>query len=110
MFTRLRWTRTINCPACKGEGHISASPIEWERWIRAHSMAVEEHQRLLVAYQDGVAIREQLGAAVEALTDQVLSAPDGHDCETCGGYGRKPLQRRRMRRPRLHLSVGRAVA
>lgn len=111
MWSRLRWIRTITCPDCKGTGHISGLPTEWERWTRAHATAVAEHERLLVAYQAGEATRAELGAAVDALTDQVMSAPDGHDCETCGGYGRKPLQRKRIHRPRrLHLSLGRAAA
>ncbi|MEN3308820.1 MAG: hypothetical protein V7603_5022 [Micromonosporaceae bacterium] len=110
MWSRLRWTRTITCPDCKGEGHVSASPADWERWTREHTAATEEHQQVLMAYQAGEATRDQLDAAVEALTDQVISAPDGHDCETCRGYGRKPLQRKTMRRRRLHLGAGRAVA
>jgi DnaJ-class molecular chaperone len=98
VLTMLRQTRTVSCPDCNGEGHVAAPPTEWERWVRAHTAAVAEHERVLMAYLAGEASHEDLDAAVAALTDVGMAAPDGHTCETCCGYGRQARQRKTVGR------------
>ena len=97
-LTRLRRLRTVTCPTCKGEGHLSAPAAEWERWVRAHTAAAAAHEVVLNAYQAGEATRADLDAVVIALTDQGMSAPDGHVCETCEGYQVMPRQVKRWAR------------
>ena len=98
VMTMLRQTRTVICPDCKGDGHIAAPQTEWQRWVRAHTAAGAEHEWVLRAYLTGEATREDLDTAVAQLADVGMAAPDGHNCETCAGYGRQARQRKTVGR------------
>lgn len=113
MRARLHLVRTVTCPDCRGEGHLAASPSEWEAWFREYTAAQDKRQQVLQDYQAGTASLAELDAATLALTD-VVTTPSGEVggvavnaagipmcvtehggvCETCNGHGVQLRQRR----------------